>query len=238
MLGWLRTGGHLRREDAGGAVQRGEGLVELGHVAADGRLALDQVDLLAGLGQRQRRVDAGDAAAHHQHFRIDVHLPPFERPVQHHATDGGAHQVLGLQRGGGVILVHPRVVLADVHHLQEERIQTPVSQGFAEGVLVQQRRATGHHHAIQLELLNVLLDHLLAGVRAHVLVVARNDHVGKIGGEVGHRLAVHHPGDVGAAMADVDSDADVRFGFRHSSPPPRGTSTSSSSLALVPRWRA
>ena len=71
-----------------------------------------------------------------------------------------------------------------------------VSQGFAEGVLVQQRRADGHHHAIELELLNVLLDQFLPGVRAHVLVVAGNGDVGQIGREVGDLLAVHHRGDV------------------------------------------
>ena len=70
MLGWALHGGHLRRQDAGGAIERREGLVELGHVPADGRLAFHQVDVLAGVGQGQRGVDAGDAAAHHQHAEL------------------------------------------------------------------------------------------------------------------------------------------------------------------------
>ena len=73
--------GHLGRQNAGRAVQRREGLVELGHVAADGRLALDEVDLLAGVGQRHGGVDAGDAAADHQHVGVDGHLLHFERLV-------------------------------------------------------------------------------------------------------------------------------------------------------------
>ena len=60
----------LGREDAHGAVAGGEGLVELGHAAADGRRRLDQIDLEAGLGQVQRRLDAGDAGAGH-HDRAD-----------------------------------------------------------------------------------------------------------------------------------------------------------------------
>src|SRR5208283_5409675 len=62
---------HLRGQDAGGAIEGGEGLIELGHVAADGRFPLHQVDLLAGVGKRQGRVDAGDAAADHQNTGVD-----------------------------------------------------------------------------------------------------------------------------------------------------------------------
>ncbi len=70
---------HLGRQDAGRAVERREGLVELGHVAADRRLALDQVDLVAGVGQLERRLDAGDAAADDQRVGVDRHLGRFER---------------------------------------------------------------------------------------------------------------------------------------------------------------
>jgi hypothetical protein len=50
---------------------------------------------------------------------------------------------------------------------------SPPASTAAEGVLVQQRRAGGHDHAVELELADVLLDELLARVRAHVFVVAR-----------------------------------------------------------------
>ena len=57
---------HLRGEDAGRAVQGREGLVQLGHLAADGGLLFDDVDLEARVGDVQRRLDAGDAAADDQ----------------------------------------------------------------------------------------------------------------------------------------------------------------------------
>jgi len=47
----MRAGGdHLGGQDAGRAVESGEGLVELGHVAADRGSLLDEVDLEAGVG--------------------------------------------------------------------------------------------------------------------------------------------------------------------------------------------
>ncbi len=52
---------HLRREDAHRAVVRGgERLVELGHVPADGRFALDEVDVDVVVGKVERRLDARD----------------------------------------------------------------------------------------------------------------------------------------------------------------------------------
>ena len=60
--------GHLGRQDAGGAVEGGEGLVKLGHVPADGGLTLDQKDLLPGVRDGQRRVDARNPATDDHHL--------------------------------------------------------------------------------------------------------------------------------------------------------------------------
>ena len=60
----------LRAHDAHGAVVGREGLVELGHGAADARLGVDQVDLEAHLGQIQRGLHARDAGAEHGHCAV------------------------------------------------------------------------------------------------------------------------------------------------------------------------
>ena len=83
----------------------GKVLSNLRHVAADGRLALDQVDLLAGVGQRQRGVDAGDAAADHQHVGWIGTLLRLQRLVAGHAPHRGAHQVLRLLGGACALSV-------------------------------------------------------------------------------------------------------------------------------------
>ncbi len=57
----------LGREDAHGAVAGGEGLVQPGHAAADGRRGVQEVDLEAALGQVQRGLDAGDAGPADEH---------------------------------------------------------------------------------------------------------------------------------------------------------------------------
>ena len=69
----LRHLDHPRRQDALRAVERREGLGELAHVAADGGLLLDQDHLVAGVGDVERRLDAGDAAADDQRPARDRH---------------------------------------------------------------------------------------------------------------------------------------------------------------------
>ena len=75
----------LRCEDAGGAIEGGEGLVELRHVPADRRFALDQIHRITRVGDLERGLDAGDAAAHDQGRWMDRHVQRFQRLILEHA---------------------------------------------------------------------------------------------------------------------------------------------------------
>ncbi len=57
----------FRQLDAHRAVVGRKRLVELGHLAADGRRLLHQIDLEAGGGEIERRLNAADAAADDHH---------------------------------------------------------------------------------------------------------------------------------------------------------------------------
>ena len=57
----------LGRDDAGGAIAGRKRLVQMRHHAADGGVALDEIDLEAAVGQVEGGLDAGNAAALHQH---------------------------------------------------------------------------------------------------------------------------------------------------------------------------
>ena len=83
---------HLGRKDARGAIEGGEGLIEFRHVPADGGFALDQVNVLAGVGKRQGRMDSRNAAAHNQHAGVDGHALLHQGFVQGHAPDRRAQQ--------------------------------------------------------------------------------------------------------------------------------------------------
>ena len=102
-------------------------------------------------------------------------------------------------------------MLANVDHLQKERIQAGAPKSAAEGGLVQQRRTRGHDHAIQFVIGDVLLDQCLAGVGAHVLVVAGNRDSRQTRRITGKGLHIHGTANIGAAVADIESDPH-RFG--------------------------
>ena len=95
----LPDGDHLGCQDAGGAVERGEGLVEHGHVAADRAGALHEVHLLAAIGDLERRLDAGDASADHECGRSPLGVVGRAAKRERDAVDGAGGDRLGALRG-------------------------------------------------------------------------------------------------------------------------------------------
>jgi hypothetical protein len=106
-------------------------------------------------------------------------------------------------------------VLADVDHVKIERVEPAGLDRAAESVLVQQGRARSNDDARQVELLDVLLDQFLARVGTHVLVVPREDHAGELLDVFRDRRTVHHAGNVMAAVADIEADANIFVHLNH-----------------------
>ena len=150
----------------------------------------------------------------HEDGRVDRDLLRLQRLVGDHPADGSPGEVLGLLSRGDVIRVHPRDVLADVHHLEVEGIQPALCHGVAEGVLVKEGRAGRHHDPVELVVPNVLLDQLLPGIGAHVLIIARDDDAVQRGDILRQGLHVHRARDVRAAVAHVEADAWCPVGGR------------------------
>ena len=143
-------------------------------------LALHEDDRLVRFGQLEGRGQPGDAAADDEGGRVHVDEALLQRFVMRHAADGRPGQGGGLVGGGARVLVDPAALLADVGHLQEVGVEPGRGEGAAEGRLVHPRAAGGHHHAVEALLPDVLGDHLLARVGAHVLVGAGHRHAGQV----------------------------------------------------------
>ncbi|OPZ68613.1 MAG: hypothetical protein BWY81_00779 [Firmicutes bacterium ADurb.Bin467] len=137
----LRGLDHLRRQYARGAVERRERLVELRHAAADRRRFLDDIDLVARLGDIERRLYARDAAADHERALRDRALPGRERRVFQHLRDRRARERDRLGGTDRLVLVNPRALLADVRDLDHVRVEPGALGGPAERLLVHARRA-------------------------------------------------------------------------------------------------
>src|SRR5450756_78734 len=195
---------HAWREDALRAVEGGEGLAELAHVAADRGFLLDEDHLVAAVGDVERRLDAGDAAADYEGALGDGDADALQRLVVLDLLDDGAGDVDGLFGGLAAVLVDPAAVLADVGHLAHVLVEAGLVAGAAEGLFVHMWRAGGHDHAGEVVVLDGLLDELLARVGAHVLVVLGDGDARVVLEGLGDSLAVDGTADVLAAVADED----------------------------------
>src|SRR5581483_1447728 len=202
-------GGHFWGQNAGGAIQCGEGLIEFGHVPADARLAFNEKSLLSGVTQRESGMDARDPTADYKHIGMDGNLCGFEGVVKTDPLDSRARQRFGFGGRGHRIGVHPGIVFPDINHLEVKWVQSAPFRSDAESVLVQQRRTGSHHDTVEAVLADVLLDKLLTRIGAHVFVIAGDDYPWKFGNGLRHRRAIHHRTDIVPTVADVETDANL-----------------------------
>jgi hypothetical protein len=68
-------------DDSHGTVVSGKGLVDLGHLAANGRALFNQVDIIARVGGIQRSLYTGNASSNNHDGSKDLfsHKPPLDK---------------------------------------------------------------------------------------------------------------------------------------------------------------
>ena len=202
----LRAVDHLRGQDARGAVERREGLVDLGHLAADGRLLFHDIDLKSGLGDVERRLDARDAAADDERPLGHGAAARGQGRVQMYLGDGGPAEDDGLFRARFLILVDPGALLADVGDLDHIGVETCFFAGLAERLLVHSGGARTDDYAGQPVFVDLLLDHLLAGLGTHVLIIGGENNARLFCKRLRDSFHVDGRGNVAAAPAYEDAD--------------------------------
>ena len=164
---------------------------------------------VALVGQIQGCGHAGHAAADDQGFLDHGHRHGRQRIVPGDLGHRHAHLVPGLEGGkGGIFLVHPGVLVADIGHLQEIGIEPRLPEGVLEQGFVGPGGAGRNHDAVQIEFLDPGGNEHLGVGGAGEEVVLHADDVGQGPGIVRHCFDVHHPGDVDAAGADEHPEAE------------------------------
>ena len=198
----LRAVDHFGGQNARRAVKRRERLVDLRHLAADGRLLFDDIDLETRLCDIERRLNARNAAADDKRPLRDRASAGGKRRVQLHLCNRGSAQNNRLFRRFLLVLMNPGALLADVRDLNHVVVEPRFVAGLAERLLMHPGRARTDDHACEPQLLNFILNHLLAGLGAHVGIVGRKHHAGLFPKRLGDLLNIHRRGNVRAAVAD------------------------------------
>ena len=181
-------------------------------------------------GDAQRGIHPGHSAADDQAVRLD-RQPDFVAFLEQRGLgDPHLDEVLGfLGRDLRLAHVHPGDLLADAHELQQIRVDAGFARGALEERLVRAGGAGCHHHAIDPVLLDLILHPFEIVHGAGPLALIGPGHVVQGPGVRHHLGHVHDPGDVRAAVADKDTDADV---VSHSAFP---TSFYSCGSGILPR---
>ena len=166
----------------------------------------------------QGRFHAGDPAADDQGGFGDRKGLLVQGFQLHHPGHDPADQVLGLFQGlFRLVHMHPGVLVADVGHFEEVGVEARLPDGLLEHGHVGPGGAGGHHHPVELVLLDEI-QNLTLGVRGageQVLVGHRHPRQG--GDVFGEGRDVDDAADVDAAVADEDADARL-LARRHPAP--------------------
>ena len=196
---------HLGAENAARAVDGGEGLVELRHLAADVAFAFHEEHVEARVGAVEGGLNAGHAAADDEHALGGFEGLGEQRVVAAQLFNGDAYEFRGLVGVGFLVLADPRHVFADIGHFEHVFVEPGAFHGAAEGRFVHARGTGGYDDAVEAVFLNGGDDFFLTGFRAGVHGIGGEGHVGVGPGDFGDFGAVNGPGDVRPAVADKNA---------------------------------
>lgn len=104
------------------------------------------------------------------------------------------------------VLGDPRHLLPHVDVLEQELVEACAGNRAPERELMEGRRTRGNNHAIQPQLLDLLLDQPLTRVGAHEHLSRGKDHAGELADLVGHPLDIDDVRDVPATVTDEHPD--------------------------------
>ena len=176
-------------------------------MAADGGAFFDKVGLVTGGADIQGGLHAGNTAAHYHDIGMHRHFPAFQLVMIAHPVDGPGSQGFGLEGGFVFVQRHPGNLLANRGHLEHIGVDARPFACALKGLLMHAGGAGCHHHPIELIGDDVPLDHFLARVRAHELVILGNCHIWQLADKSRYFFHAHLVGDVDTAVADVETDS-------------------------------
>jgi len=104
--------------------------------------------------------------------------------------------------------VHPGALLPDIDDFQEIRVDAIFSQQAPERGFMKLWGAGSHHHAVKIEVIDILSNISLARLGARIEMIPADRDSGKIPGRRDQRLRVDHSGDIVPAVADIKTDAE------------------------------
>jgi hypothetical protein len=102
--------------------------------------------------------------------------------------------------------MNPGALFPDVGHFKKVGIESCGVNGLAVSRFVHSRGASRHDDAVNAVVSDVVLNHVLAGIGAHILIISRDGNVGKGFGECRHLLDIDRCRNINSTMTDENAD--------------------------------
>jgi hypothetical protein len=102
--------------------------------------------------------------------------------------------------------MNPRALFSDVGHFKKVGIESCRVNGLTVSRFVHSRRASSHDYAVNAIVSDIVLNHVLAGIRAHILIISSYGNMGKSFGECRHLLDIDRCRNINSAMTDENAD--------------------------------
>jgi hypothetical protein len=171
-------------------------------------LFLDEIDMFPRICYPEGSFYPGDPGPNYQAGLAYVGNPALDGGMAGDTPDSCGYQVLGLMCcPARLMLVNPGNMLADVSHLEQEGVESGLLAGRSESAFVHQRRAGGHHDPVELVFLDVLLDHRLTRIRAHISVGSRDYYIGEAASIRCDTIDINCAANICAALANVNANS-------------------------------
>jgi hypothetical protein len=92
--------------------------------------------VLAGIGDLERRFNPGNPATDYEDVGIHWNFLYLKRFVEFHSHNGGTNNRFRPSRRLFSVLSYPGTLFSNVGHLEQEGVQTCISDGASEGWLM------------------------------------------------------------------------------------------------------
>jgi hypothetical protein len=100
----------------------------------------------------------------------------------------------------------PTALFPDIGHLKEVRVEAHGAAGIPISGLMHSWRTGRYHDPVNAQILNIVLDPVLTGIRTHILIVSGNGHMGKSPGKNRDLLNIDRGRNIDSAMTDINAD--------------------------------
>ncbi len=172
-------------------------------MSANGWRFFYQIYFMSGIADVQGSLHAYNTTAHNHDIRMYIYLSGIEAFMVIDPVNRCSYKCFCFSSSLIFILGHPGNLFANRSHLEKIWVEPGPLTSTLKGLLMKSWRTGGHHNPVKVKFLNVLFDHLLAGIWTHEFIISSDHYIFQFPGKSSYFFYTDFSSDINAAMADI-----------------------------------